>query len=103
MCFLCQPALRLRPLPPGSALPHRPAPAASASCYNAPPPSLHALQAYTRCLAYDPEGTYLASVNADGTLNVWEIDSKRQLLRKKACPKVTDTAPRLLITLPAGT
>ncbi|KAL4439932.1 hypothetical protein ABPG75_002933 [Micractinium tetrahymenae] len=53
-----------------------------------------AAQAYTRCLAYDPEGAYLASVNADGTLNVWEIDTKRQLLRKKACPKVglTSTA-----------
>lgn len=47
------------------------------------------LQAYTRSLAYDPEGEYLASVNADGTLNVWEIQTGKQpLCRRKACPKV---------------
>ena len=46
-------------------------------------------QAYTRSLSYDPEGAYLASVNADGTLNVWQIeDGKSQLSRRKACPKV---------------
>lgn len=44
---------------------------------------------YTRSLAFDPEGSYLASVNADGTLNVWSLESgKQELQRKKACPKV---------------
>ena len=48
-----------------------------------------ALQAYTRSIAYDPEGAYLATVNADGSLNVWDLASgKQQLCRKKACPKV---------------
>ncbi|KAI7839202.1 hypothetical protein COHA_007091 [Chlorella ohadii] len=46
-------------------------------------------QAYTRSIAYDPEGAYIASVNGDGTLNVWEIEGgKQQLCRRKACPKV---------------
>jgi WD40 repeat protein len=50
---------------------------------------LSAHQAYTRSLAYDPEGKYLASANADGGLCMWEIESgKQQLHRKKACPKV---------------
>lgn len=45
-------------------------------------------QAYTRSLAYDPETAYLASVNADGTLNVWAVnDGRSQLCRRKACPK----------------
>lgn len=47
------------------------------------------MQAYTRSIAYDPEGAYIASVNGDGTLNVWEIEGgKQQLCRRKACPKV---------------
>ncbi|KAI3431740.1 hypothetical protein D9Q98_004782 [Chlorella vulgaris] len=51
-------------------------------------------QAYTRSLAYDPEGKYLASANADGGLCMWEIESgKQQLHRKKACPKL-DLASR---------
>ncbi len=51
------------------------------------------VQPYTRSMAYDPEGAYLASVNADGTLNVWEIESGKQLLcRRKACPKVSRRA-----------
>ena len=46
-------------------------------------------QAYTRSLAYDPEGAYLAAVSGDGTLSVWEIEGgKQQLCRRKACPKV---------------
>lgn len=54
-----------------------------------PPVPCLSSQAYTRSLAYDPEGAYLASVNADGTLNVWQIeDGKSQLCRRKACPKV---------------
>ncbi|PSC69197.1 WD repeat and HMG-box DNA-binding 1 isoform B [Micractinium conductrix] len=46
-------------------------------------------QAYTRSLAWDPESVYLGSVNGDGTLNVWEVESGKQALcRRKACPKV---------------
>ena len=49
----------------------------------------HLAQAYTRSLAWDPESVYLGSVNGDGTLNVWEVESGKQALcRRKACPKV---------------
>jgi WD40 repeat protein len=56
------------------------------------PPRFH--QAYTRSLAYDPEGAYLAAVAADGSLAIWDIQTgKQQLLRRKACPKVRPVGP----------
>lgn len=38
---------------------------------------------YTRGLAYDPEGAYLASMGADGNLTVWDIESGRPVFSKK--------------------
>lgn len=53
------------------------------------------VQAYTRSIAYDPEGAYVASTNGDGCLNVWEIEGGKQVLgRKKACPKVRPALAR---------
>lgn len=53
------------------------------------PPPTHPVQAYTRSIAYDPEGAYIVAVGADGSLNVWEIEGGKHCLgRKKACPKV---------------
>ncbi|GAB4823682.1 hypothetical protein N2152v2_010728 [Parachlorella kessleri] len=51
-------------------------------------------QAYTRGIAYDPKGEYVASVSADGTLCVWDIATgKAELQKKMACPKVDVAAP----------
>ena len=41
------------------------------------------MQAYTRSIAYDPEGAYLASVNADGSLNVWDLANGKQQLSRE--------------------
>eukprot|EP00887_Chlorella_sp_A99_P000454 scaffold17.g454.t1 len=44
---------------------------------------------YTRGLAFDPEGAYLASANADGSLSVWSLESgKPEVQRKGVCPKL---------------
>ena len=43
---------------------------------------------YTRSLAYDPDGEYIAAVTADGTLHVWHISGKAELRLPKAAPKV---------------
>ena len=49
-------------------------------------------QPYTRGLAYDPEGSYVAGVSADGCLSVWEIATgKLEFNAKKVCPKVDTT------------
>ncbi|KDD71990.1 hypothetical protein H632_c4045p0, partial [Helicosporidium sp. ATCC 50920] len=48
-----------------------------------------AAPAYTRGLAFDPEGAYVAVSSADGTLSVWEAASGRNMLTKKrACPRL---------------
>ena len=44
---------------------------------------------YTRALAYDPESQYLASMSADGTLQVWDISKgKVDCCLRRAGPKV---------------
>lgn len=45
---------------------------------------------YTRSLAYDPESDFLASVSAEGTLQIWDMaDGKAKHTQKKAAPKVS--------------
>ena len=43
---------------------------------------------YTRSLAYDPDGEYVASVSADGSLQIWHISGKAELRLPRAAPKV---------------
>mmetsp|Transcript_29559 Transcript_29559/g.94836 ORF Transcript_29559/g.94836 Transcript_29559/m.94836 type:complete len:248 (-) Transcript_29559:1818-2561(-) len=44
---------------------------------------------YVKSLAYDPNGDFLASTTADGTLQVWNLDSGEVVFQKdKAAPKV---------------
>ena len=44
---------------------------------------------YTRSLAYDPESDFLASMSAEGTLQIWDMaDGKAKHTQKKAAPKV---------------
>lgn len=43
---------------------------------------------YTRSLAYDPDGEYVASVSADGSLQLWHIGGKAELRLSRAAPKV---------------
>lgn len=48
-------------------------------------------EGYTRGLAMDPDGQYLAAVNADGTVTVWDMKQEptaKQELRKRVGPKV---------------
>lgn len=48
---------------------------------------------YTRSLAYDPDSEFLASVSAEGTLQVWDMaDGKVKFALKGAAPKVRDCA-----------
>jgi chromosome transmission fidelity protein 4 len=42
---------------------------------------------YTRGLAYDPEGEYIASVSADGCLQVWHTSGKAELRLPRTAPK----------------
>lgn len=45
--------------------------------------------AYTRGLAYDAEGTYVAAASADGTLSIWDMSNGKQAVQlKRAGPKV---------------
>lgn len=54
---------------------------------------------YTRALAYETEGVYIASVSAAGHLQVWDIATgKPECSLKKAAPKV----PHGLIGHPEG-
>lgn len=44
---------------------------------------------YTRSLAFDPESEFLASVSAEGTLQVWDMaDGKVKYAQKRVAPKV---------------
>lgn len=44
---------------------------------------------YSRALAYDPEGTYVASLSANGHLQVWELDNGKVVCSMpKAAPRV---------------
>jgi len=53
--------------------------------------------AYTRGLAFDPEGDYLASASADGTLTVWSMTTgKVEFVKKRACSKLDPMAPARL-------
>lgn len=47
-------------------------------------------EGFTRGIALDPEGQYLAAANADGTVSVWDIkqEKPKQELRKRLGPKV---------------
>lgn len=46
-------------------------------------------EAYTRGLAYETEGVYIASVSAAGHLQVWDIATgKAECSLRKAAPKV---------------
>ncbi|KAL6774417.1 hypothetical protein ACKKBG_A24930 [Auxenochlorella protothecoides x Auxenochlorella symbiontica] len=51
---------------------------------------------YTRGLAYDPEGVYLASMGADGNLTVWDIESGRPVFSKKGLASKVDILSRQL-------
>ena len=45
--------------------------------------------AYTRSLAFDPESEFLASVSAEGTLQIWDMaDGKVKYAQKRVAPKV---------------
>ena len=53
---------------------------------------------YTRGLAYDPEGAYLAAASADGTFTVWNMTTgKADFTKKKACSKIDPLAPTRLL------
>lgn len=47
---------------------------------------------YTRCLAFDPEGAFLAGVQKDGQVHVWahDEDGWRSEAKKSVGPKVGD-------------
>ena len=48
---------------------------------------------YTRSLAYDPESEFLASVSAEGTLQIWNMgDGKVKHAQKRVAPKVRPAA-----------
>lgn len=50
--------------------------------------------AYTRGLAYDPEGEYVAALAASGTLTIYGAESGKVVLARKAIgPKARDTPP----------
>jgi chromosome transmission fidelity protein 4 len=56
-------------------------------------------QAYTRGLAYDPEGEFVAATSADGSLAVWRVGgagSTPEYARRRACARVAPAAPRRL-------
>ncbi len=58
-----------------------------------------ASQAYTRGLAYDPEGEFVAATSADGSLAVWRVGgagSTPEYARRRACARVAPAAPRRL-------
>ncbi len=42
---------------------------------------------YTRGLAYDPEGEYIAAVSAEGCLQVWHTSGKAELRLPRTAPK----------------
>ncbi len=49
--------------------------------------------AYTRSLAFDPESEFLASVSAEGTLQIWDMaDGKVKYAQKRVAPKVASSA-----------
>lgn len=54
--------------------------------------------AYTRSLAFDPESEFLASVSAEGTLQIWNMaDGKVKYAQKRVAPKVASCCiPALL-------
>ncbi len=45
-------------------------------------------EGYVRSLAFDPEGTFLAALMADGTLAIWGVKDGRVELRKRMGPRV---------------
>lgn len=54
--------------------------------------------AYTRGLAYDPESDFLASIAADGTLTIWNLQNgKAVAVKRRACSKIDVSAPIRLL------
>ena len=52
---------------------------------------------YTRCLAFEHEGTYLASLSAEGHMHVWDVATgKSDCSMPKCAPKVCQVLPELL-------
>ena len=58
---------------------------------------------YTRALAFEQEGTYLASLSAEGHLQVWDVATgKADCNMPKSAPKVYNgSAPKTFAALPA--
>lgn len=53
---------------------------------------------YTRGLAYDPEGEYLAATGADGSLTVWNVGTgKAEIVKKKVCSRIDPMAAERLL------
>ncbi len=44
-------------------------------------------EGFVKGLAFDPEGLFLASSQADGTLIVWDVSAGKSEMRKRLCPK----------------
>ena len=59
--------------------------------------------AYTRSLAFDPENEFLASVSAEGTLQIWDMaDGKVKYAQKRVAPKVASYCISALLSFYAG-
>jgi len=59
--------------------------------------------AYTRSLAFDPESEFLASVSAEGTLQIWDMaDGKVKYAQKRVAPKVASCCISALLSFYAA-